>query len=410
MHGIEEQLAATMRGRADEQVDSDALLGAALARGRARVRRRQLTMALSGAGVAGATAAVLAAAPLGLTPGHGSGGSYGATGKSNESANANGPLALVDPPGVELGSPSPPVRGHYTVPALPVAAGVPGAAQQPNAVGSDPRLIHFGVGTLSLPTGTAFWSVQGGVEALDFSSASPAGYTESVRVRMAHGQTVPRPEQSDLDPSAPSESTRSVKVGDHTATLTTQTSPDLKAAGSASPQVNYVLRWQPAPGVAVELSSGLNQTDLLAVAKALRFDTASRCGIPLRLTALPPGAQATACEVFFPGLPGQASGAPQPILTIGKGTKDAITLTVLDKPGPAASLSASPTTLPNGWPAGIVEGQGGATMQIFDAGGFGVGVAATGGYGAAEVALVGEGLRKSGDLTKPATWPADPLQ
>jgi hypothetical protein len=49
-------------------------------------------------------------------------------------------------------------------------------------------------------------------------------------------------------------------------------------------------------------------------------------------------------------------------------------------------------------------------MQIFDAGGFGVEIAASGGYGAAEVATVGEGLRKSGDIAKPATWPADPLQ
>jgi hypothetical protein len=97
MHGFEEQLTATLRGRAGGEVDSDALLGAALTRGRSRARRRQVTMALSGAGVAGATAAVLAAAPLGLIPGHGSGGSYGANGKLSDVDKAHASLHYVNP-------------------------------------------------------------------------------------------------------------------------------------------------------------------------------------------------------------------------------------------------------------------------------------------------------------------------
>jgi hypothetical protein len=229
---------------------------------------------------------------------------------------------------------------------------------------------------------------------------------------MAHGQTVPTPTKSDLGASPPTEEQRPVKVGSHTATLITQTTHLTAPGASTATLVTRILQWQPVAGVTVEVSSGLDQTELLAVASKLRFDTASRCSVPLRLTALPSGAQLTACEVYFLGSqPGQPALGPQSGLTIGRGAVDAIRLSVkTGRPLPAASFSASPTTLPNGWPAGIVGYDGGAAMQIFDAGGFGVEIAASGGYGATDVATVGEGLRKSGDIAKPATWPADPLK
>lgn len=82
---------------------------------------------------------------------------------------------------------------------------------------------------------------------------------------------------------------------------------------------DWILRWQPAPGLFARLHTvAPNGGALQAARNALRFDAAYRCGGPLRLSALPEGARITNCGVWVERFP---AGFNVSLVVIGNGDK-----------------------------------------------------------------------------------------
>lgn len=380
---VEDQLAATLRTRADHEVDADALLGGSLARGRRRQRHRRIGMALVGAGVAGVTTAALAAVPLVMGDG-GGGKPIGAA-----ESPASSPPWRIGQIGPDA---KPPVRGAYPIPAL-AAQGVPGAADAPEKVGREPANIHFRVEKLSLPVQGVTWAVQpDGLEEMTLSITGADGGPATGRVQLASGQ-VPEPESSGPtrgEPGGPVVTTeKPVRIGDRPGTLSV-----IKEGTFTS----YEVRWSPVDGLeAIANGFELGEADVIALANAVRWDQAVRCAAPLQLTVLPQGAGIKGCAVRLSTE--KISWVPESVLTLhgpGASMKVEIGGPVI----PSASFSASPADSPDrGW----VDDQ---TLVVYNLDGVPVRLTPTG-YAKDAAELVANGLRKPAttDPNKPETWP-----
>ncbi|MEH1125110.1 hypothetical protein [Micromonospora sp. CPCC 206061] len=381
---VEDRLAATLRTRADREVDADALLGGSLARGRRRQRHRRIGMALAGAGVAGVTTAALAAVPLVLSDG----GGGASIGSAETPASPPGRIGQIGPDA------EPPVRGAYPVPAL-AAQGVPGAADAPEKVGREPGNIHFRVEKLSLPVQGVTWAVQpDGVEEMTLSITGADGGPATGRVQLAAGK-VPEPESSGPargEPGGPVVTTeKPVHIGDRTGTLSV-----IEESGFTS----YEVRWSPADGLeAIVGGFELDEADVIALAHAVRWDQAVRCAAPLQLTALPQGAGIKGCTVRFSTE--DITWVPESVLTLN-GPGAAMKVEMGGPFIPSASFSASPGDLPDrGW-----VGDGDQTLQIYSLDGVPVRLTPTG-YPKDVAEMVANGLRMPAgtDPNKPETWP-----
>ena len=264
---IEDRLAGLLRERADRPVDADALLSTVLAAGRARARRRQGTYAVAGAGVAGVAAATLM---LNL-----------------------GPDALTD---------NPAAAGWDTVPALPVVAGEPGAADRPDLVGTDPTVLRFTVPWAPLPVTAVSWTAREGIEEIDVSMVSGDVFVTG-RVAMWRGA-----DRRDTDNGSVPNQTSSAVVDGHQAVVRQE---------QFDWGPNQWLTWHPADGLTVEVglvASGSSSADgsaeqattqeqatavgiaeLVEFANAVRLDTTTACSTPFRMTFAPPEARQLTC-------------------------------------------------------------------------------------------------------------------
>lgn len=359
MSYVEEELTAALRERAGAEVDPRALLAGSLARGRARVRRRQVFTA---AGMAGTTAAVLVAVSLAV------GG-------------------IEAPPAGER-------SGQYAVPA--VASDLPGAEQSPESVATDPFTLHFGVAALPLPVDVAIWESQIGVESLALDVNGSDGGKGQLWFQLARRPIPP----DDGNVFTPSVTTTPTTVNGRAATLEARRFPDRVAWG---------LRWEQVNGVQARLdSSGLSKADTMAVAEALRFDRSSRCSVPLRLTDVPSGSAVVGCRLAYgqPRPPAARTTTPHASLRVASGGS---AVSVGTFPAVVSPDSHEPqpevTRLPNGITAGWLSDR----ELFFQSGPLDVSVTAHKTYGRAEVATVAEGLSLAGDPSNPETWPADPL-
>lgn len=379
---VEEQLAATLRTRADREVDADALLGGSLVRGRQRQRRHRIGMALAGAGVAGVVTAALAGVPLVM----GNGGGGTPIGSAEISASPQtGRAAQIGPDA------KPPVRGAYPIPALP-ARGVPGAADAPEKVGREPTNIHFTVEELSLPVDTATWAVKpNGVEEMAVSMIGADGGPATGRVQIAAGG-VPEPESSGPargEPGGPVVTTeKPVTIHNRPGTLSV-----IQESGFTS----YEVRWSPVDGVeAIAGGFELDEADVVALANAVRWDRAVRCAAPLQLTALPQGASVKGCVIRLSME--EISWVPESVLTL-KGPGAAMKVEMGGPFIPNASYSASPV---NSSDRGWVD----KTLVVYSLDGVPVRLTPTG-YSREETERVANGLRKPAttDPHKVETWP-----
>ncbi|MEW2428172.1 hypothetical protein AB0877_09175 [Micromonospora sp. NPDC047644] len=383
MTDLDERIARALRERADGPVDTGSLLTAAVNGGRARRRRRRAVI-----GAALGVAVLLGAGVAVRTP---------------------------------AAPPQPAVTPSPVVVTPPRAPGVPGAAARPASVGTDPQVLHFGV---------------------DPTAAEPvawrsAGQVESMRLDLGGGVQAMVTVAADPRTAETGDPSQSRDIGPDKATVTSdkELAPPGQDADAASRYngvtrqldrvtKGWVLRWQPVPGLYVRVAAlGETSAEVRRAAAALRFDEARRCVAPFRLTALPPGARISACEVavrqlFWPRIvnvagtttptqiPDAASDLTEAALTVA--LQGAATLPVRLDHSPRPASPGRATAKANREIAG---------RPVFDMGDFWhvLGIPNTllsMGYENrwersptdAEVSTVIGGLRVADDLGEPATW------
>lgn len=259
MTDIEERLTRVLHDRADGDVDAAALAAGATARGRTRRARRGI--ALAGAASLAALA-VVAVAPS-IVPVGGSGGG----------------------------------GGEYVEPLTAADPEVPGAAERPDLIGTDPNMLHFAVDpAVGQPVNWA--SAQG---------------RETVQIKLEDRCTKCDVRLVTIDVA------RDVKAFDRVLydyamagrpQAWTDTTVDGRPAKVGTVANVRVLRWSPAKGVWIDVS-GVDETtdDLRGVAERLWLDEARRCSVPFQLTALPAGARVSGCEVNLLSFPTTVSGS-----------------------------------------------------------------------------------------------------
>ncbi|KAB1926072.1 hypothetical protein AB0J94_10880 [Micromonospora noduli] len=259
MTDLDERIARALREQADGPVDTNSLLTAAVNGGRARRRRRRAVI-----GAALGVAVLLGAGVAVRTP--------------------------------SAAPPQPAVTPSPVVVTPPRAPGVPGAAERPALIGTDPRLLHFGV---------------------DPTAAKPvawrsAAQVESMRLDLGDGVQAMVIVAADPRTAEIGDPSQLRDIGPDKAGAVTS-DKDLASPGQgldAASRYNgvirqldrvtkgWVLRWQPVPGLYVRVAAlGETGAEVRRAAAALRFDEARRCVAPIQLTALPPGARISACEV-----------------------------------------------------------------------------------------------------------------
>ncbi|MFC3501025.1 hypothetical protein ACFOOK_08620 [Micromonospora krabiensis] len=259
MTGLDERIVRALRENADRPVDAERLLTAAVNGGRARRRRRR---------------AVLGAA-LGVAVALGAGG-----------------VVLRTP---SAAPPTPAVTPSPAVVTPPRATGVPGAAARPELVGTDAGVLHYGVDPAVAEV--VAWRSATGVESMRLDLG---GGRQAMVVVAADAFVAETGDPAQL---------RDVGVG----RLSTGTADDDRAPSGRPDYASlyrglahrldqvtngWVLRWQPVPGLYARVATtGDTAAEARRAATALRFDEARRCVAPIRLTALPPGARITECDV-----------------------------------------------------------------------------------------------------------------
>lgn len=258
---LDELITTALHRRAAAEVDIPTLVHTANARGARAVRRRRVLIGAGGT----AAALVLAVAVAQAAPG------------------------VQRPDGINMASPDPsqstyppqvPIPpGPYTVPALPVAAGVPGAAAAPQTVGKQPTVLHFDIGSLGTTSASTFWSVADGVEEVHIKDRNQN--SSSLRIGQSSAAVNFRGRDMTLHPWTPTQ------VNGQSGTI-------------YRVDQLVLLRWQPAAGVWA-LAQGRDEARARAIAGALRLDRAQRCVLPFRPGPLPPGAVLLSCSVNLLG-------------------------------------------------------------------------------------------------------------
>ncbi|MBO0869132.1 MAG: hypothetical protein J2P15_11245 [Micromonosporaceae bacterium] len=299
----------------------------------------------------------------------------------------------------------------YPVPQLP-AAGVPGAIDRPDLVGSDPLLIHFGVASSAWPLSEVWYSSANGTESVRAGALQVMlGRSEAEPRRVAEGTGLSR---SVTDPSHPNASpspiaerhtSQPTTVDGRSATLFSTTFAD-------GTYPRYGLLWQPAAGlwlgISAETETGV--AELWSDVDALDLSRAYRVVVPFRLKSLPPGARVLDCTA---GLPAAGEPLAASFLTVG------------GPDGRAAISIGQPTVYPAGstpathgpQPSLPAQNRTVAGHSVFWTGGYffsndwdgvPITVGVEDGYGEAEATRILAGLQVSKNLTDPTTWPTSP--
>lgn len=255
MSDLDERLVVSLRSRADGEVDADALLAAAMTRGRAQRARRRLALA-GGAGLV-----VVALVAVGAVANPLEGAAPFAAGGSDAAA------------------------------APPAAPGVPAAASRPDLVGTDPGLLHFGVD----PSAARYlsWRSAPGMESVRLDLGKGRQVTVDL-ARSADG--LEKPVHEDVPYS-------SAEVTEESFGGRSGTVEEVPPAGPGG-RPGWILRWRPAEGLWARAAAyAQTDADVWAAVTVLRLDEARRCAVPFRLTELPTGSRITSCTVSLIGHP-----------------------------------------------------------------------------------------------------------
>ncbi|SDT47824.1 hypothetical protein [Actinoplanes derwentensis] len=243
-HDLDDRIAATLQGRAGGEIDPEPLVRKAREHG-ARIRRRHRVI----------NAVATAALTVTLTV-----------------------AVLVTPDVSRTG------RTGVAVPPPP-ATGVSGAAASPGLVGGDPATLHFTAAELVAGAESVTWGAGEGVESVEARGADVSSLFLLTR-------TAKKLDEADrtLGSSGEPVSPVDVLVADRPARVWQD--------GDHGDGGNWTVEWQPTGGLWARLQMvGSGQPELLAAAATLRFDAATRCALPFRLTVVPAGMRVLSCSV-----------------------------------------------------------------------------------------------------------------
>lgn len=389
---IESAVADSLRARADDCVDTGALLAEATSRGRTiRRRRRVWTIATS---VAATVAVVVAVAAVPLW-------------RSSGDRPVAGPPPAGPPP-VASSSPFEP----------PVAAGVAGAASRPDLVGTDPGAIHFG---LRIDAGIeptfVNWYAEEGYESvhvqtdagdLTFDLARDRALLDAIGLE-AKGARLDH--RRDRGPSPPGPSNGNGEPGPEQAVTVAGRAGTIREVrlGDKEKQTRFwLLRWQPRDGLWSQVVAG-DRTNALVLASAVRLDQARRCVVPFRLASAPSGTRLTGCTISLSAGWSGERARPSARLTFRMGALGYLGVHA-DPPVPADTPAEKfPTNRtvaghPAAWQS---SGDAGASLSVRDFDGIALTVSVRGtGDHEGLVTWVVEHLSVAANPADPATWPS----
>ena len=255
---LENAVAEALRAHDAGAIDVTALRRGSIARARTIRRRRVgLTGAAAVVAIVGAGAAVSAASdPSGTAP-SADGGSYG-----------------------------PPHSGAASATLLPLPAGdAPGAAVQPDLVGSDPGTFHFDIDTRSLGADGASFSVDHRVETASLSN----GDINNTWYALGHAR-------ADLTGST-TLNTELSEAPEHPSIFGRPATLERFAKGLSGPGAAWRITWQPVDGLWAAVSvDNPDSARAVKAAMALKLNISQRCIAPAHLT-LPAGYTWTACGI-----------------------------------------------------------------------------------------------------------------
>ncbi|WP_433344429.1 hypothetical protein [Micromonospora sp. CA-111912] len=252
MTDLDQRIASALRERAEGETDTHRLLRASQAQGRRRkLRRRAAT------GTALALVGVL--------------GFVGVTGTDFAGLSGRLPWAAATP--------------AVAAPVPPRADGVPGAAQRPDLVGTDPQVLHLGVDTSQARY--LGWAVY------------RSNQLESIRFDVGGGQPVL------VEVSRSAQMINELLIdGVPIQEAVVRLTFDGAVRQFGRTGGGLVTAWQPAPGLYARASMLVGDRSVLVKAvDAIRWDEARRCVAPLRLSTLPEGAAVSACSVDVAAFP-----------------------------------------------------------------------------------------------------------
>ncbi len=398
---LERELAESFDRRAAAPVDPSMLAITAARRGR-QLRTRVYAVRVLGGAVALAVLSAAGALGAGVLRADGDGQRVGVAPSPSPSATS----------GDFLDRPPP---GGWKAPALPVARGLPGAAQAPQQVGTDPAVLHFTVDGWTTDAALTTWTSRAGSETVDLRKGDVEYEVTLARTvapldalrdwhTSGNGDTYVPGEDLNSQPLPAPDKQRAATVNGKPATLYSWSSPD---AGGAS-----YLRWQPADGLWAQvysMSPKSTEQDAAGVAAAVRLDTAYRCASRVRLAYVPSGAKLRLCQVVLTGADwiddkGDPSRMLSALLLVGSG-KNVLRV----EAGPMRNLIADPdhpTSPIGGHQARPFTNQlNRPAIQVFDVNGVDVLVSATGSYNLEALKAVVTAVTVSGDGRDPATWP-----
>ncbi|WP_405090969.1 hypothetical protein OG767_26465 [Micromonospora sp. NBC_01392] len=351
MTDLDQRIASALRERADGDVDTDRLLRGSRTLGRRRQARRRITAgtALTLVGVLGLVGVVR--------------------------ADVGGLAERLPWAATTPATPPPPVP--------PPADGVPGAATDPARVGTDPRVLHFGVD----PTQVRYlnWEVLGQVESVQVDT----GHGPPVTVQVARSrQELDIREIEGFSAQVSRERLR-FDGGRWSRVGTDGRTP-----------VAWIQSWQPAPGVFARAATSSGDLPALARAvNALRWDEARRCAAPVRIDALPEGSMVDSCRA-------DVSSYPKLVTAQFSVKRNGATMTVWYRYAVGAGTSTKANRSYAGRPAYVVPG--GWTLDL-------VGVpkvelkatvgAAAPGFTEAEAGMLLADARLAKDPSDLTTWP-----
>lgn len=231
MRDLDELIVTSLREGADTDVDARALLAGAVARSRTRVRRRRQSLGLGVAVVAAMTVGAMTAGPR-LWPG-------------------------VDDDDQRwiLAAPSP---GWRDPAALPGAPGVPGAADRPDLVGTDPGLLHFDAPAMTANAEHRRWTSADGYEQIEAGINGRIVYA-AISTSMSLLDAAPR---------------------------------------QGTQRQRFILREQPVPGLWLRVDAP-NQQLAREIARIVDLGRPQRCALPFQLSTLPVATKISSCYVSF---------------------------------------------------------------------------------------------------------------
>jgi hypothetical protein len=312
----------------------------------------------------------------------------------------------------------------YEVPQMPAADGVPGAAEQPSAVGTNPRLMHFSVPTAAWPVGEVSYSTDVGAGAetiragggLTVTVSRSRGPAEETAKSVSGVSMIPRGSSSPISPHVTSTPTT---VDGHPATLHAATFPDGKFP-------YFGVLWQPVDGLWVGMFAATEngEQELWTDVAALRLDRAQRIVVPFQLTWIPANARLLGVQA------GVSTDQPYALSSASWGGDhgNTVTLSVGATSRPVTSPS-SPDGPAVGYPSGppqhnrTVAGHNvlwterrclppqtvcGGSFTSDDYDGAPLDLTVTG-YDEATATQILTGLAISKNLKDPLTWPAEPI-